>query len=317
MPVMNSAQREKVEVVEVGLRDGLQMIERVMATQDKIAWLRAEHACGVRRFEAASFVPARLMPQMADAAEFVAAAKELPAISVTALVPNLKGAAAAFAAGADAIVIPISVREAHSLANVRRTPDEMIAQLEEIRRLRDSTAKMVRIEVGLATAFGCTIQGQVREDAVVGFAQACVDAGADRITLADTVGYANPAQVRRLFRKVRAQVGARLHGAHFHDTRGTGLANVVAALDCDIRSFDASLGGLGGCPHAPGATGNIATEDLVFMLEAMDLDTGIDLDALLKTQNRLAEWLPGQPLYGKLAGAGVPKTYPNRNATAA
>ena len=314
---MSSAQREKVEVVEVGLRDGLQMLERVMATQDKIAWLRAEHACGVRRFEAASFVPARLMPQMADAAEVVAAAKAPPAISITALVPNLKGAAAAFGAGADAILIPISASEAHSLANVRRTPDEMIGQLEEIRRLRDSTAKTVRIEVGLATAFGCTIQGEVREDAVLRLAQACVDAGADRITLADTVGYAAPAQVRRLFGKVQAEVGARLHGAHFHDTRGTGLANVVAALDCGIRSFDASLGGLGGCPHAPGATGNIATEDLVFMLEAMDLDTGIDLDALLKTQNRLAEWLPGQPLYGKLAGAGVPKTYPNRNATAA
>jgi hydroxymethylglutaryl-CoA lyase len=322
---MSSAPREKVEVVEVGLRDGLQMLERVMPTPDKIAWLRAEHACGVRSFEAASFVPARLMPQMADAAEIVAAAKLLPAISITALVPNLKGAAAAFAAGADAIVIPISVSEAHSLANVCRTPDEMIAQLEEIRRLRDSTAKSVakstakpvRIEAGLATAFGCTIQGEVREEAVLRIAQACVDAGADRITLADTVGYANPAQVRRLFGKVRAQVGARLHAGHFHDTRGTGLANVVAALDCGIRSFDASLGGLGGCPHAPGATGNIATEDLVFMLEAMDLDTGIDLDALLKTQNRLAEWLPGQPLYGKLAGAGVPKTYPNRNATAA
>jgi hydroxymethylglutaryl-CoA lyase len=316
-PAMSSSPREKVEVVEVGLRDGLQMLDRVLPTQDKIAWLRAEHACGVRRFEAASFVPARLMPQMADAAEVVAAAKALPAISITALVPNLKGAAAAFAAGADAILIPISASDAHSLANARRTPDEMIGQLEEIRRLRDSTAKTVRVETGLATAFGCTIQGEVREDAVVRLAQACVDAGADRITLADTVGYAAPAQVRRLFGKVQAEVGARLHGAHFHDTRGTGLANVVAALDCGIRSFDASLGGLGGCPHAPGATGNIATEDLVFMLEAMDLDTGIDLDALLKTQNRLAQWLPGQPLYGKLAEAGVPKTYPNRNATAA
>ena len=175
----------------------------------------------------------------------------------------------------------------------------------------------MRIEAGLATAFGCTIQGEVREDAVLRIAQACVDAGADRITLADTVGYANPAQVRRLFGKVRALLGARLHAAHFHDTRGTGLANVAAALDAGIRSFDASLGGLGGCPHAPGATGNIATEDLVFMLETMGLDTGIDLEALLETRHRLAEWLPGQALYGKLAGAGVPKTYPSRKAAAA
>jgi hydroxymethylglutaryl-CoA lyase len=312
VPAMSSARREKVEVVEVGLRDGLQILDRVLPTQDKVAWLTAEHACGVRRFEAASFVPAKLMPQMADAAQVVAAAKRLPAICVTALVPNLKGAAAAIEAGADAIVIPISVSEAHSLANVRRTPVEMVAQLAEIRRLRDLTGRPVRIDAGLATAFGCTIQGEVREDAVVRVAQACVDAGAERIGLADTVGYANPAQVRRLFDQVHAKVGARLQFAHFHDTRGTGLANVVAALEAGIRSFDASLGGLGGCPHAPGASGNVATEDLVFMLEAMGFDTGIDLDALLETQRRLAQWLPGQPLHGKVAGAGLPKTYANR-----
>src|SRR5262249_12271389 len=270
MHEMSASQREKVEVVEVGLRDGLQIIARVLPTKDKIAWIAAEHACGVRHFEAASFVPPKLMPQMAGAASVVTAAKRLPDITVIALVPNVQGAAAAIEAGADAVVIPISVSEAHSMANVRRTPADMIDQLKEIRRLRDQSGKAVRIHVGLATAFGCTIQGDVREDAVLRIAQACVDAGADHIGLADTVGYANPAQVRRLFRKVRAKVGDRLHSAHFHDTRGTGLANVVAALDEGIRSFDASLGGLGGCPHAPGATGNIATEDLVFMLEAME-----------------------------------------------
>ncbi len=313
---MSVSQREKVEVVEVGLRDGLQILDRVLPTKDKVAWIAAEHACGVRRFEVASFVPPKLMPQMADAANVVAAAKRLPNISVIALVPNLKGAAAAIEAGVDAIVIPISVSDAHSLANVRRTPGEMVAQLGEIRRLRDDSGKPVRIDVGLATAFGCTIQGEVREDDVVRVAQACMDAGADRIGLADTVGYANPAQVRRLFRKVRAKVGERLHSAHFHDTRGTGLANVVAALDEGIRSFDSSLGGLGGCPHAPGASGNIATEDLVFMLEAMAFDTGVNLAGLLNTQRRLAEWLPGQTLYGKLAGAGVPKTFIRTQAAA-
>jgi hydroxymethylglutaryl-CoA lyase len=306
---MSASQREKVEVVEVGLRDGLQILDRVLPTHDKVAWIAAEHAAGVRRFEVASFVPPKLMPQMADAAKVVAAAKGLPNVSVTALVPNLKGAAGAIEAGVDSIVIPISVSDAHSMANVRRTPIEMVAQLAEIRRLRDESARPVRIDAGLATAFGCTIQGEVREDAVVSVAQACVDAGADRIGLADTVGYANPAQVRRLFGKVGATVGERLHSAHFHDTRGAGLANVVAALDLGIRCFDASLGGLGGCPHAPGASGNVATEDLVFMLEAMGLDTGIDLAGLLATQRRLVEWLPGQTLYGKLASAGVPKTY--------
>ena len=303
--------REKVEVVEVGLRDGLQILERVMPTEDKIAWLNAEHAAGVRRFEAASFVPPKLMPQMADAAEVVAAAKRLPGTIVTALVPNQKGAVAAVAAGADTLIAPVSASEAHSSANVRRTPDEMVAEIARICEVRNQADRPVRIDAGLATTFGCTIQGEVREDEVVRIAEACLKAGADTIGLADTVGYANPAQVRRLFSRVREVAGDRLHSAHFHDTRGLGLANVVAALDVGIRSFDASLGGLGGCPHAPGASGNVATEDLVFMLEEMGFDTGIDLDALIKAQRRLVELLPGQTLYGKLAGAGLTKTYPS------
>ena len=303
--------REKVEVVEVGLRDGLQILDRVMPTEAKIAWLNAEHAAGVRRFEAASFVPPKLMPQMADAAEVVAAAKRLPGTIVTALVPNQKGAIAAVAAGADTLIAPVSASEAHSSANVRRTPDEMVAEIARICEVRNQADRPVRVDAGLATTFGCTIQGEVREDEVVRIAEACLKAGADTIGLADTVGYANPAQVRRLFSRVREVAGDRLHSAHFHDTRGLGLANVVAALDVGIRSFDASLGGLGGCPHAPGASGNVATEDLVFMLEEMGFDTGIDLDALIKAQRRLVELLPGQTLYGKLAGAGLTKTYPS------
>lgn len=302
-------QREKVEVVEVGLRDGLQILERVMPTEDKIAWLTAEHAAGVRRFEAASFVPPKLMPQMADAAEVVAAAKRLPGVTVTALVPNQKGAAAAVAAGADVLIAPISASEAHSRANVRRTPDEMVAELGRICEVRDQAGRPVHVVAGLATVFGCTIQGEVAEDEVVRLAHACLEAGADTVALADTVGYANPAQVRRLFGRVREVAGPRLTSAHFHDTRGLGLANVVAALDVGIRAFDSSLGGLGGCPHAPGASGNVATEDLVFMLEEMGFDTGIDLDALIDVGRHLERWLPGQPLYGKLAGAGLTKTY--------
>ena len=302
--------REKVEVVEVGLRDGLQILDRVMPTETKIAWLNDEHAAGVRPFEAASFVPPKLMPQMADAAEVVAAAKRLPGTIVTALVPNQKGAVAAVAAGADTLIAPVSASEAHSSANVRRTPDEMVAEIARICEVRNQADRPVRVDAGLATTFGCTIQGEVREDEVVRIAEACLKAGADTIGLADTVGYANPAQVRRLFSRVREVAGDRLHSAHFHDTRGLGLANVVAALDVGIRSFDASLGGLGGCPHAPGASGNVATEDLVFMLEEMGFDTGIDLDALIKAQRRLVELLPGQTLYGKLAGAGLTKTYP-------
>lgn len=301
--------REKVEVVEVGLRDGLQILDWVVPTADKLRWLEAEHGCGVRRFEVASFVPARLLPQMADAAEVVAAARRLPSIVVHALVPNLKGAVAAIEAGADALVVPLSASDAHSRANVRRTPEEMVEELARICRVRDEAGRPVRVDAGIATAFGCTIQGKVPEDAVVRLSEACLAAGADTVGLADTVGYADPAQVRRIFGRVRAMAGDRLNSAHFHDTRGLGLANVVAALDVGIRSFDASLGGLGGCPHAPGASGNVATEDLAFMLEAMGFDTGIDLAALLEAQRLLAGILPGQTLHGKLAGAGMPKSF--------
>src|SRR5262245_24893777 len=299
--------REKVEIVEVGLRDGLQILPRVVPTADKIAWLDAEIASGVRRFEVASFVPAKLLPQMADAADVVAAAKRRPGLTVAALVPNVKGATAAIAAGADILVVPVSASEAHCRANVRRTPDEMVAEVRRICATRTEAGGPVRVEAGIATAFGCTLQGDVSEDEVVRLAESCLDAGADEIGLADTVGYANPAQVRRLFGRVRAVAGERANSAHFHDTRGTGLANVVAALDAGIRSFDASLGGLGGCPYAPGASGNIATEDLVFMLETMGLDTGIRLDALLQARRKLEDLLPGQTFYGKLAAAGVPK----------
>ena len=314
---MASSQRERVDVVEVGLRDGLQILDRVVPTRDKLDWIASEHACGVRQFEVASFVPAKYMPQMADAAAVVAAARKIAGLSVAVLVPNVKGAVAAIEAGVDLIAIPISVSEAHSLANVKRMPIEMVAQLREIRRQADQAKTPVRVDAGLSTAFGCTIQGHVSEEAVVTIAQACVDAGADTVGLADTVGYANPAQVSRVFANVRKRIGERLHSAHFHDTRGTGLANVVAALNEGIRSFDFSLGGLGGCPHAPGASGNIATEDLVFMLEAMGYETGIDLEALIKTQHRLADWLPGQPLYGKLGLAGVPKNFSNSPQVAA
>jgi hydroxymethylglutaryl-CoA lyase len=299
--------RERVTVVEVGLRDGLQMLPQVVPTENKIAWLDAERSAGVRHFEAASFVSPKLLPQMADAAAVVRHAGSHPDLVISALVPNLKGALAAIEAGAGMLVVPVSASAGHSLANVRRTPDDMLAELRRICEARSAASPGVKVYAGVATAFGCTIQGAVSEDEVVRVAAGCAEAGADEIGLADTVGYANPAQVRRLFGRVRKQVGNRINSAHFHDTRGTGLANVVAALDAGIGSFDASLGGLGGCPYAPGASGNIATEDLVFMLEAMGLDTGIDLDRLIEAQRQLAALLPGQTFHGKVAAAGIPK----------
>jgi hydroxymethylglutaryl-CoA lyase len=300
---------EFVEIVEVGLRDGLQIREATMPTAEKLAWLRKEHAAGVRTFEVASFVPPKYLPQMADAAELVRAAVALPGLAVKALVPNLKGAEGALAAGAQVLIAPVSASEAHSTANVRRTPDEMVAEVGRVCRLRDEVNSEVRVEAGIATAFGCTIQGHVPEDEVRRLATACIEAGADAVGLADTVGYATPAQVGRIVRDVRAEIGDRLHSAHFHDTRGMGLANVLAALEADIRSFDSSLGGLGGCPFAPGASGNVATEDLAFMLDSMGFETGIDLDKLIEAGALLRQLLPNDTLYGRLTAAGLPKSY--------
>ncbi|OZI65222.1 hydroxymethylglutaryl-CoA lyase [Bordetella genomosp. 1] len=298
-----------VWVSEVGPRDGLQSIATVMPTAAKQRWLAALARAGVPEIEVASFVPARLMPQMADAAEVVRAACALPALHVAALAPNLQGARAAMAAGAHKLTLPVSVSEAHSLANVRKTHAEMVEVVRGVVALRDAEFAGVRIEAGLSTAFGCTLAGAVSDAQTLRMAQTMADCGVDEIGLSDTTGYANPAQVGRLFRALRREVGERAGGAHFHNTRGQGLANVVAALEAGVTTFDASQGGLGGCPHAPGATGNIVTEDLVFLLEAMGLDTGIDLDALLQARAILAEALPGEPLYGHLPDAGLPKGF--------
>jgi hydroxymethylglutaryl-CoA lyase len=300
---------EFVEIVEVGLRDGLQIRKATMPTAEKLDWLHKEHAAGVRVFEVASFVPPKYLPQMADAAELVRAAGALPDLTVKALVPNMKGAEGALAAGAQVLIAPISASEAHSTANVRRTPDEMVAEVGRVCRRRDEVNPKVRVEAGIATAFGCTIQGDVPEDEVRRLAAACIAAGADAVGLADTVGYATPAQVGRIFRDVRAEIGDKLSSAHFHDTRGMGLANVLAALEAGIRSFDSSLGGLGGCPFAPGASGNVATEDLAFMLDSMGFETGIDLDRLIEAGALLRRLLPDDPLYGRLTAAGLPKSY--------
>lgn len=300
-------------VSEVGLRDGLQSIDRIMPLEAKKAWITAEAAAGVREIEVGSFVPPSLLPQMADTAELVAYARTIPGLNVVALVPNAKGATRAVDAGVHGLSIPFSMSETHSLRNVRKDHPAMLAEIAEVAKIAGTAG--VHCAVGLSTAFGCTIEGAVPEDTVVRLAEAAVAAGAKELSLSDTTGYADPAQVKRLVRRVKAAVGADfLTTLHLHNTRGLGLANAFAGLEEGITMLDASLGGLGGCPYAPGASGNLVTEDLVLMLNAMGIETGIDLEALLKVRSIVADALPGEPLYGFTPDAGPMLDYAERIA---
>jgi hydroxymethylglutaryl-CoA lyase len=298
-----------VLVSEVGPRDGLQSVKRAMPTADKKRWITALAAAGLAEIEVGSFVSPKALPQMADVAEIVAHAIAIPGLRVAALVPNLKYARMAFGAGAHLLTIPVSVSEPHSISNIRMTHPQVIAEVKAIVALRNETYPNVKIDTGLSTAFGCTIQGVVPESDTVRMAVVMAHAGVDSVNLSDTVGYANPAQVRRLFTKVRAEIGDKTGGAHLHNTRGQGLANVVAALDVGVRTFDSSQGGIGGCPYAPGASGNIVTEDLVFLLESMGLNTGIDIESLIDARKILVESLPGEAIYGLVPEAGLPKGF--------
>lgn len=301
----------QILVSEVGPRDGLQSIKRAMPTEVKHRWIRALAEAGLKEIEVASFVPPKLLPQMADAAEVVREAVKIPGITVLALVPNLRGFQDAIAAGAPKITVTVSASEAHSLSNIRMTCEQAVESLERMVRFRDGLPAGERpgIEVGVSTAFGCTLQGDVSEDFAIEMAVKCARAGADTVGLSDSVGYGNPAQVKRMFTRLKRELGDKAGGAHLHNTRGQGLANVVAALDAGVTTFDASQGGIGGCPYAPGATGNIVTEDLVFLLESMGLDTGIDMERLLAARRFLAEGLPGEPVYGFVPDAGLPNNF--------
>ena len=300
---------EFVTVREVGLRDGLQSIKTTVSTEHKLEWLRSGYAAGQREFEVGSFVPSTLLPQLADTGEVLAFARTLPGLIASVLVPNVKGAERALIGAADLMILPVSASEAHSLRNLRKPPDGVIAELARIRTARDASGAKTLIEAGIGTAFGCTIQGPVKASEVLRLVRAALDAGADRVSLADTVGYADPASVSRLFEQVLKVAGDRFSSGHFHDTRGLALANVHAALQLGVHRFDASLAGIGGCPHAPGASGNVATEDIVFMLQAMGYRTGIDAHALLRLREHVVRWIPGEATYGALWRAGLPATF--------
>jgi len=294
---------------EVGPRDGLQSVAATMPTALKLKWIAALANAGLREIEVGSFVSPKLLPQMADAAEVVAYARTLPKLFVTALVPNLKGAETAFKAGVQKITMPISVSEPHSLANIRKTHVEVYQEVRAVVALRNEQYPHIEIEAGLSTVFGCTIQGEVPDNDTLRMATIMAELGVNEVGLADTVGYANPTQVRRLFTRLRQELPGVIGSAHFHNTRGQGLANVLAALDVGVTTIDASQGGIGGCPYAPGASGNIVTEDLVYLLESMGLRTGIDIDRLVAAREWLRQGLPGEPLYGFIPDAGVGKNF--------
>ena len=302
---------ERVLLREVGLRDGLQLVSTVLDTEKKLDWCRGAAAAGLAEIEATSFVPAHVIPQFADADAVAAGAAEVREAQISALVVNLKGARRAFAAGLTKVNYVVSASEAHSLANARRSTDAALDEFDLIvaERAAQGLADRVALGCGVATSFGCTLQGEVPEERVLAIVDRLAGAGADEIMLADTVGYGDPARVRLLFEGAAGIAGSLPLAAHFHDTRGLGLANVVAALSAGVRRFDASLGGLGGCPFAPGATGNINTEDCAFMLEAMGFATGVDLGALLRLRERVEAWLPEERFTGALARAGLPKGF--------
>lgn len=310
--------RERAQVREVGPRDGIQMVKTVLSTERKLAWCRGARDAGIDEVEVTSFVPVSVVPQFVDAEAVARGATAMGGFTASALVPNLKGAERAFAIGVRKVNYVLSASEQHNLANVRRTTDESVADFKRIVALRDAgDGVRVNLGAGIATSFGCTIQGEVPEARVVDLAVQLAEAGADEIMVADTVGYGDPGQVRRILSAVVAAVRPLPVAAHFHDTRGLGLANVTAALEAGVRAFDASLAGLGGCPFAPGATGNIDTEDTVFLLERLGFDTGADVEALVALRREVETWLPGERFSGAIARAGLPKTYRRPVAVAA
>lgn len=307
-----------VIVREVGLRDGIQNISVFMPTADKLEWLAAEACSGMSEMEVCSFVPPKVIPQFSDAGEVTARALQIEGLTVSALIPNLKGAERGIAAGVHKLNFVMSVSASHNLANVRRSREDSVADFAKIAALIKSLDPHKRpvLAGGLSTALGCTIEGQIPEQDVVRYALQLAAAGADEICIADTVGYADPMSVRRVFKAVRAAVDPLPVAAHFHDTRGLGLVNALAALDAGITRFDACLAGLGGCPFAPGASGNVVMEDMVFMFEGMGLRTGVDIDRLIAVRAILERSLQDVPLQGAIAKAKLPKGFHARPAAA-
>jgi hydroxymethylglutaryl-CoA lyase len=296
----------RVALREVGLRDGLQLVKTFPSTPAKQRWIREEYAAGVRHFEVGSFLPAKTFPQFADVREIVATVAALPGAHGVALALNERGVNEALASGVAEIASVVSATEEHSQANANRSRESAIANVRRLCELRDASAHKPVVHAAISMALGCSIAGPVDPKEVLRLVEKCFEAGVDAVGIADTVGYAGPKQVGDLTRAAVKLAGAKPICVHLHDTRGMGIANASAALDEGARILDGSLGGLGGCPFAPGATGNVVFEDLVFLCESKGFATGVDIDRLVAVRAILKESMPNEPLYGGLARAGLP-----------
>jgi len=297
----------RVILREVGLRDGLQLVKTFPSTDAKQRWIRDEYAAGVRHFEVGSFLPAKTFPQFADVRDMVQTVASLPGAHGIALALNERGVNEALASCVPEIATVVSATEAHSHANANRSRDSAIANVRRLCDLRDASDHKPIVHAAISVALGCSISGPVDPNEVLRLVEKCFDAGVDVVGIADTVGYAGPKQVGDLTWAAVRLAGSKPICVHLHDTRGMGIANASAALDAGARILDGSLGGLGGCPFAPGATGNAVFEDLVFLCESKGFSTGVDIEKLIAVREILREEMPDEPLYGGLARAGLPR----------
>jgi hydroxymethylglutaryl-CoA lyase len=296
-----------VSLREVGLRDGLQLVKTFPSTEAKKRWIRDEYAAGVRHFEVGSFLPAKTFPQFADVREMVETVATLPGAHGVVLALNERGVNEALASGVAEIASVVSATEEHSQANANRSREAAIANVKRLCELRDASAHRPIVHAAISMALGCSISGEVDPNEVLRLVEKCFEAGVDVVGIADTVGYAGPKQVGDLTWAAVRLAGSKPICVHLHDTRGMGIANAAAALDAGARILDGSLGGLGGCPFAPGATGNVVFEDLVFLCESKGFATGIDIDRLIAARAILRSEMPNEALYGGLARAGLPR----------
>jgi hydroxymethylglutaryl-CoA lyase len=302
----------QVRIVEVGPRDGFQMEQVFIPTDKKVEIINAISKTGVRIVETTSFVNPKVIPQMADAAEVMERIERAPGVRYTALIPNVKGARRALEADVDGLRLVICVSETYNRRNVGMSVEESLEEFEGVLKLADEHGTSVDVAVGLS--FGCPLEGHVPPEKVFSLVGRLVGMGFQEMVIADSVGVANPRQVREMMRQLLAQYSATLFSLHFHDTRGLGLANVLAGLEEGVTQFDSSIGGMGGCPVVVGATGNIATEDLVNMLNEMGLETGVDTEQVMAC-SRIAEEFLGRFLPSQVLQAGTrAKLYEKRSS---